>query len=138
MASIRVEELGKDFETPVPGARTRRFPMSLFDKPETTQVAAVKGISFDIAQGERVAFIGPNGAGKSTTLKILTGILYPSRGHADVLGFVPWKQRQELARQIGIVFGQRSQLWNHLPAKDSFDLLARILEKEKLEDQAAA
>lgn len=126
MASIRVEELGKDFITPLPGAQKRRFPMSLFQKTETTHVAAVKGISFDIAQGERVAFIGPNGAGKSTTLKILTGILYPTRGDANVLGYVPWKQRRELAREIGIVFGQRSQLWNHLPAQDSYDLLARI------------
>ncbi|OQA13161.1 MAG: putative ABC transporter ATP-binding protein YbhF [Chloroflexi bacterium ADurb.Bin360] len=77
-------------------------------------------------EGERVAFIGPNGAGKSTTIKILTGILHPTSGNASVLGLVPWKQRQQLAYQIGAVFGQKSQLWYHLPPVDSFDLLAHI------------
>jgi len=87
---------------------------------------AVDGIAFAIDAGERVAFIGPNGAGKSTTLKMLTGLLYPTSGSARVAGFVPWTQRRRLAYEIGIVFGQRSQLWYHLRVRDSFELLAKI------------
>lgn len=90
------------------------------------EVAAVDGISLTVEAGQSVAFIGPNGAGKSTTIKMLTGILKPSSGHASVLGLDPFKQRNELVRQIGAVFGQRSQLWLHLPPSDSFDLLAQI------------
>jgi ABC-2 type transport system ATP-binding protein len=89
---------------------------------------AVKGITFSVQEGERVAFIGPNGAGKSTTIKMLVGILFPTSGQAQVLNHVPWQERQKLAYQIGTVFGQKSQLWYHLPAADSFDLLARIYE----------
>jgi ABC-2 type transport system ATP-binding protein len=90
------------------------------------EVAAVDGISLTVPAGQSVAFIGPNGAGKSTTIKMLTGILKPSSGRASVLGLDPWKQRNQLVRQIGAVFGQRSQLWLHLPPSDSFDLLAQI------------
>ena len=89
-------------------------------------VVAVEGISLTVPAGQSVAFIGPNGAGKSTTIKMLTGILKPSSGTASVLGLDPWKQRSKLVRQIGAVFGQRSQLWLHLPPSDSFDLLAEI------------
>jgi ABC-2 type transport system ATP-binding protein len=99
--------------------------------PRFRLVEAVKNISFGIAPGERVAFIGPNGAGKSTTLKMLCGILYPSGGKAQVLGLAPWSQRTALSYQIGTVFGQRSQLWYHLPARDTFDLLARVYDLEK-------
>ncbi|MDA8344587.1 MAG: ATP-binding cassette domain-containing protein [Thermaerobacter sp.] len=87
---------------------------------------AVDSVDLAIDQGEAVAFIGPNGAGKSTTIKMLTGILHPSAGSAEVLGLVPWKSRQRLALQIGTVFGQRSQLWFHLPAGDTLRLLAAI------------
>lgn len=97
-----------------------------FDRKKGSSFTAVDGIDFSIAPGERVAFIGPNGAGKSTTLKMLTGILYPSGGSATVAGFTPWEQRQKLAYEIGIVFGQRSQLWYHLPVRDSFDLIGKI------------
>ncbi len=97
-----------------------------FDRKKGESFTAVDGINFSIAAGERVAFIGPNGAGKSTTLKMLTGILYPSGGMATVAGFTPWEQRQKLAYEIGIVFGQRSQLWYHLPVRDSFDLIGKI------------
>lgn len=91
-----------------------------------TQVVAVENLSLTIPDGQSVAFIGPNGAGKSTTIKMLTGILTPDGGNATVLGYVPWQQRGELAHKIGAVFGQRSQLWYHLPPRDTFELLARI------------
>jgi ABC-2 type transport system ATP-binding protein len=92
---------------------------------------AVDSVSFRVAQGESLAFIGPNGAGKSTTIKMLTGILHPSEGSATVAGLVPWKNRKQLAYRIGTVFGQRSQLWYQLPAKDSFELLRLIYEIPK-------
>jgi ABC-2 type transport system ATP-binding protein len=91
-----------------------------------TEVPAVDDITLSIPAGESVAFIGPNGAGKSTTIKMLTGILHPTCGEAHVLGFTPWRDRRRLAYHIGAVFGQRSQLWYHLPAGDTFDLLARV------------
>ena len=88
-------------------------------RPTYREVEAVRGISFAIDEGEAVAFIGPNGAGKSTTIKMLTGILHPTAGEANVLGLVPWRQRQTLAYRIAAVFGQRSQLWYHLPSSSS-------------------
>ena len=97
-----------------------------FDRGKGDSFTAVDQIGFSISPGERVAFIGPNGAGKSTTLKMLTGILYPTSGSALVSGFVPWSQRSRLAYEIGIVFGQRSQLWYHLKVGDSFEVLAKI------------
>ncbi len=125
MASITVEALTKAFTSQVKSPGLRGSVRALLH-PETQTVLAVKGITFAVDEGERVAFIGPNGAGKSTTIKILTGILHPTSGNASVLGLVPWKQRQQLAYQIGAVFGQKSQLWYHLPPVDSFDLLAHI------------
>jgi ABC-2 type transport system ATP-binding protein len=97
-------------------------------RPTYSEVTAVKGISFQVEEGELLAFIGPNGAGKSTTIKMLTGILNPTGGSAQVLGLVPWEARRQLAYNIGSVFGQKSQLWYHLPALDSFRLLASIYE----------
>src|SRR5205085_802823 len=99
--------------------------------PDVRAIEAVSGISFGIEARERVAIIGPNGAGKSTTLKILSGILEPTSGEADVLGLVPWRQRRALAYRIGVVFGQRSQLWAELPAQDSFALLRRIYDQDE-------
>lgn len=99
-----------------------------FWAPDRRIVDAVRDVTFSVEPGELLAFIGPNGAGKSTTIKMLTGILHPSSGHAEVLGLVPWKDRRRLAFQIGSVFGQKSQLWMHLPPEDSFRLLARIYE----------
>ena len=91
-----------------------------------SQVTAVDGITLDVPAGQSVAFIGPNGAGKSTTIKMLTGILHPSSGEVKVLGLTPWTERRKLAQHIGAVFGQRSQLWYHLPPTDTFELIARI------------
>jgi ABC-2 type transport system ATP-binding protein len=89
-------------------------------------VEAVAGISFAVEAGERLAYIGPNGAGKSTSIKMLTGILHPTSGDAEVLGIVPWKKRRELAARIGTLFGQRSQLWYQLTPRQTFGLLGRI------------
>ncbi|MGI9611916.1 MAG: ABC transporter ATP-binding protein [Acidimicrobiales bacterium] len=89
-------------------------------------VEAVAGISFEVAHGERLAFIGPNGAGKSTSIKMLTGILHPTAGTASVLGFVPWRERRELAARIGTLFGQRSQLWQELSPRASYRMLGAI------------
>lgn len=104
-------------------------------KPEYSQVEAVRGLSFSMEAGELLGFIGPNGAGKSTTIKILTGILHPSGGEANVLGFVPWRERQKLAYQIGTVFGQRPQLWYHLPAIDTFKLFGKIYDLDDRETE---
>jgi ABC-2 type transport system ATP-binding protein len=125
MPVVEVQSLTKSFQVKERALGQNAF-IRLFTRPLKRDVIAVNGISFSINQGEQVAFIGPNGAGKSTTLKMLTGILYPTSGVANVLGLTPWDKRQELARHIGIVFGQRSQLWTSLPAIDSFDLLASI------------
>ena len=95
-------------------------------RPTYRETVAVRSCSFAVQPGELVAFIGPNGAGKSTTIKMLSGILYPSGGEARVLGLVPWAQRRTLAYNVAAVFGQKSQLWYHLPPQATFDLLARI------------
>jgi len=105
-------------------------------RPETHVVDAVRGIDFEVDAGELVAFIGPNGAGKSTTIKMLTGILHPSSGEASVLGLTPWRDRQTLAFNIASVFGQRSQLWQHLPPVDTFALMAKIYELDDSEFKA--
>lgn len=90
------------------------------------EVNAVADLSFSVAAGEMVGYIGPNGAGKSTTIKMLTGILVPSRGRLRVAGVEPARGRVQLARRIGVVFGQRTTLWWDLPLRDSFGLLRRI------------
>ena len=89
-------------------------------------VNAVDGVSFEIGRGEFVGYVGPNGAGKSTTLKMLTGILVPTAGHVQVCGVVPHRERTRLAGRIGVVFGQRTQLWWDLPAAEGFRLLRHI------------
>ena len=90
------------------------------------EVHALAGVSFNLEAGELLAFIGPNGAGKSTTVKILSGILRPTSGRVEVGGLVPWEDRVRHVARIGVVFGQRSQLWWDLPVIDGFDLLADI------------
>jgi ABC-2 type transport system ATP-binding protein len=94
-------------------------------------VEAVRGISFEIEAGERVAYIGPNGAGKSTSIKILTGILHPTAGQAAVLGIVPWKERRRLAARIGALFGQRSMLSIELTSRQTFRMLAAIYDLDR-------
>jgi ABC-2 type transport system ATP-binding protein len=89
-------------------------------------VSALAGVSFSIDEGELVGYIGPNGAGKSTTIKVLAGILVPSSGRCEVAGRVPWRDRLAHVARIGVVFGQRTQLWWDLPVVESFDLLRDI------------
>lgn len=117
-AVINIEDLTRIFFV-----RTKK---GWFRKSESNPIPAVQGLSFTIEAGDKVAFIGPNGAGKSTTLKMLCGLLRPTSGRIDVCGYVPCEQTRMLSRHIGLVFGQRSHLWQSLPVVDSFDLLAKI------------
>jgi ABC-2 type transport system ATP-binding protein len=132
MSAIEVDQLQKTFQSKRKAAGLRGSLRALL-KPEYSSVEAVRGLSFQMDAGELLGFIGPNGAGKSTTIKILTGILHPTGGEAKVLGFVPWKDRQKLAYHIGTVFGQRPQLWYHLPAVDTFLLFGKIYELDDRE-----
>src|SRR6202046_723831 len=93
---------------------------------EYKEVRAVEDVSFSIEPGEMVAFLGPNGAGKTTTLKMLSGLIYPTRGSARVLGFVPWERPDAFRRRFSLVMGQKNQLWWDLPAADSFQLHREI------------
>ena len=129
MPIITVSKLHKTFRTKHKPAGLRGS-LSALAHPEWKTVEAVKDLAFEMEPGELLGFIGPNGAGKSTTIKILTGILYPTSGEAQVLGFIPWQQRQKLAYQVGTVFGQRPQLWYHLPAIDTFYLFGKIYEMD--------
>ncbi len=108
---------------------------SLF-APQYHQKTAVDNISFQIDKGDCVAFIGPNGAGKSTTIKMVTGILHATSGTISVMGLDPVKDRMELAFRIGTVFGQKSQLWYHLPPLDTYQLLSHIYELQSSDFKA--
>ncbi|MBV9843882.1 MAG: ATP-binding cassette domain-containing protein [Kutzneria sp.] len=115
---IEATELSRSFRvTRKSGRRLRRI---------REEVVAVRSVSFTVEAGEAVGYIGPNGAGKSTTIKMLTGILVPTSGRVRVCGLDPSRQRIDLARRIGVVFGQRSQLWWDLPLAESFQLLRHI------------
>lgn len=92
----------------------------------TRTIDALAGVSFCVGEGEVVGYVGPNGAGKSTTIKVLSGIIVPDGGHCEVLGRTPWTQRIDHVREIGAVFGQRTQLWWDLPAIESFELLREL------------
>ena len=125
MAQIRLEHIGKRFtvyERP-PG---RFGALKGLVKRQKRIVRALEDVSFSIEEGELVGYIGPNGAGKSTTAKVMSGILTPEEGSCTILGRTPWKQRVAHVSQIGVVFGQRSQLWWDVPVSDSFELLRDI------------
>lgn len=125
MSIISVNRVSKVFRTPVHYPGVLGSIRTLFTRSYHT-VKAVDEVSFEIERGELVGYIGPNGAGKSTTIKMLTGILYPTSGYVQVLGLVPYKERQRNAYNMGVVFGQRTQLWWDLPLIDSFELLRGI------------
>lgn len=127
MSAIRIAGLTKSFQIKQKSEGISGSFRALFN-PRYEDKLAVQQIDFSVEQGEMVAFLGPNGAGKSTTIKMLTGILHPSGGDASVLGYRPWRDRKKLAFHIGSVFGQKSQLWYHLPPIDTFELMSRIYE----------
>jgi ABC-2 type transport system ATP-binding protein len=125
VSQIVVENLYKSYKVP----RRKSGLINSFKgviRREHEIIQALKGVSFELGQGELVGYIGPNGAGKSTTVKIMSGILMPDSGKCEILGRIPWKQRKEHVRHIGVVFGQRSQLWWDVPVIDSFELLKDI------------
>jgi len=116
-AVIDARGLRKEFTVTTKAGRLRRI---------RRRIAAVDGVDLVVERGETVGYLGPNGAGKSTTLKMLTGVLMPSGGQVRVCGLVPVSQRRRLVSHIGVVFGQRSQLWYDLPLRDSFELARHI------------
>jgi ABC-2 type transport system ATP-binding protein len=127
MPIITVEHLSKNFKV---YKRRTGFWGSLSSTVSRKHdiIKAVDNVNFTLERGELVGYIGANGAGKSTTIKMLTGILVPTSGHIDVMGLTPYHRRKENARRIGVVFGQRTQLWWDLPVIDSFELLKHIYE----------
>lgn len=126
---IQVEHLCKTYRVSRREAGLMQAIRSL-GRRETHEVKALDDVSFTIADGEIVGYIGPNGAGKSSTIKILSGILVPDSGVCRVNGRVPWKERKKHVSEIGVVFGQRTQLWWDVPVADSFELLRDIYRVE--------
>lgn len=122
---IEVKNLSKSFKVAERNGGIGSAVKSLFN-PKYKRVQALQDISFNISPGEIVGYIGPNGAGKSTTIKIISGILVPDSGTCNILGYTPWKDRIHHVKNIGVVFGQRSQLWWDVPVIDSFNLLKDI------------
>jgi ABC-2 type transport system ATP-binding protein len=125
MAQIRVENLSKTYRVAARDPGLAGAVLGLFHR-RSREIAALSDVSFSLERGELLGFIGPNGAGKSTTIKILSGILRPTSGRCDVDGLVPWEQRIAHVARIGVVFGQRTQLWWDLPVIESFELLRDI------------
>ena len=136
---ITMENVCKSYKVAKRNAGFGETCKALFHR-EYQVIQALNHVSFTIEEGEMVGYIGPNGAGKSSTIKILSGILTPDSGTCVVNGQIPWKNRTEYVRQIGVVFGQRSQLWWDIPVIDSFELLKEIYSistpqyKNKLEE----
>lgn len=122
---IEVENLSKSFKVLRKEVGVLASVKALFN-PKYSKVQALENVSFKINQGEIVGYIGPNGAGKSTTIKIISGILVPDSGKCNILGNTPWKNRIDHVKNIGVVFGQRSQLWWDVPVIDSYNLLKDI------------
>lgn len=125
MPQVVVQNLVKTFRVPKRRAGLWNAFQGVFHR-EYQAVKALEDISFQIEEGEFVGYIGPNGAGKSTTIKVMSGILVPDSGRCQILGKVPWLDRLEHVKNLGVVFGQRTQLWWDVPAIDSFELLRDI------------
>lgn len=122
---IKVKNISKSFRVSTRQAGFGHAVKALFSREYNT-IRALDDISFNIKNGEMVGYIGPNGAGKSTTIKIMCGILTPDSGECVIDGRIPWKERKDHVRDIGVVFGQRSQLWWDVPVIDSFELIKDI------------
>ena len=129
MAQINVENLSKTYRVAERDPGLGGALRGLFHR-RFREIAALEAVSFSLERGELLGFIGPNGAGKSTTIKILSGILRPTSGRCEVDGLVPWQQRIAHVARIGVVFGQRTQLWWDLPIIESFELLRDIYRVE--------
>ena len=127
---IELRNINKTFKAARRNAGFKEALGALF-KNNYTYIHALCDISFTINDGEMVGYIGPNGAGKSSTIKIMSGILYPDSGECIIDGLVPYKNRREHVRNIGVVFGQRSQLWWDVPVIDSFELLKDIYDVDE-------
>ena len=127
MKIISVNNLSKTFKKPIRGEGLRGMIKTLFSR-KYEEVRAVDGISFDIDEGEIVGYIGANGAGKSTTIKMMCGILHPTGGSVSVCGMDFEKNRQKINRQMGVVFGQKTQLWWDIPLVETFKILKSIYE----------
>lgn len=129
---IKVEHLNKTFKVQ---RRSSGFleAFKAFFHREYEEIKALNDISFTISDGEMIGYIGPNGAGKSSTIKVLSGILIPDSGECSVNGLVPWRDRKSYVQDIGVVFGQRSQLWWDVPVIDSFELIKDIYSISKSE-----
>ncbi|HZK71175.1 MAG TPA: ATP-binding cassette domain-containing protein, partial [Clostridia bacterium] len=125
MSQISLKNISKSFKVAKRSAGLISSLKSVV-KRDYTNVQALNEVSFTIEQGELLGYIGPNGAGKSTTIKIMSGILVPSSGECVINGLVPWKDRTAHVRDIGVVFGQKTQLWWDVPVIDSFELLRDI------------
>ena len=125
MSFIEVRQISKTFKLAKKKSGLKEAFKSFF-KREYKYIEAVSDISFSIEKGEIIGYIGPNGAGKSTTIKILSGILNPDKGKCIIDGMTPWKDRKKFVKKIGVVFGQRSQLWWDIPTEDTFLLLKDI------------
>ena len=132
MSFIEVKHINKTFKVPVK-SNGRFGTLKSFFNRKYNYIKAINDISFSIKKGEIVGYIGPNGAGKSTTIKILSGILTPDSGEVKINKMVPWKDRKKYVSDIGVVFGQRSQLWWDIPAIDSFNLLKDIYKLDNKE-----
>ena len=124
---IEVDKLRKEFKKTVKDPGLKGSIKSLF-RPKTEKVVAVDDISFEVPEGEILGFIGPNGAGKSTVIKMLTGILTPTSGSCTINGKNPTRDRKSYVREIGVVFGQRTQLWWDLPLRETYGVLKEIYE----------
>lgn len=129
---IELQEICKTFRVYRRDAGFGNAVKALFHK-EYTMVPALQKVSFTVADGEMVGYIGPNGAGKSSTIKVMSGILTPDSGQCRIDGLTPWKDRKAHVRQIGVVFGQRSQLWWDVPIIDSFELIRDIYDVDRRE-----
>ncbi|MFI1018487.1 ATP-binding cassette domain-containing protein [Streptomyces sp. NPDC020965] len=125
MSLIEVSGLVKEFRKPKKISGPFGGIRTLFTREYTSKLA-VDDVNFTVGEGEVVGYLGPNGAGKSTTIKILTGVLHPTAGRVKVAGVVPWQERERNARSIGVVFGQRSQLWWDLPLRDSLEIIGKL------------
>jgi ABC-type uncharacterized transport system, ATPase component len=125
LSLITLQGIGKKFKVAKRSAGFAEAVKALFVR-EHAIVEALRDISFTVREGEIVGYIGPNGAGKSTTIKIMSGVLVPDAGTCSIMGYTPWADRVRYVRHIGVVFGQRSQLWWDVPVIDSFELLRDI------------